>query len=468
MTAAAASRHNKKRRGNFDRPEVDVTVRTSLYALFAVAAGAVAIAFMLGTDFIYGHVYPVLARLGLWQVVLGSFVAIGLSSFAVGFLQSRFLPNKSPNGIPNLKVFYTTKDVRLSFRQVVVNLVAGIISLGGGASLGREGPTVFAGGAVAAACADFLGMPAPRRRLACVAGAAAGLAAAFNTPIAAVTFAIETITDRFNGRQMGGILLSAVIGACASWAVIGRHPSFIVPELSSLSKTGYVLTPLVALLAAMAGVLFQRQVLKIRAMAKANTKVSPLFKPLIGGFCVWMLGSSAYIISSSLGDPRLGVFSMGFGDLTAALAGEMPWGVALLLLVAKLAATAIACAWCCSGGIFAPTLFFGTMVGVVVAGVSQILGAQLGEHGMLLLALVGMSACFGTVVRTPLTALMIVFEMTGRYEIVPPLMIGTVVSQAYAYYFSDKINFYDAILRQDGIVLSGGEPKNNVNQGIRQ
>lgn len=455
MSKSRRSANNKKGiRANLARPEVDVTLRTSLYSVFAIAAGAVAILFMLGTDYLYDNIYPVLRSMGHVELIFGSLVAIVLGALLVGLLQSRYLPERRPNAIPDLKVFYAKPNERFSFRQVIINLVAGIVSLGSGVSLGREGPTVFMGGAIATACADAMGMKSTRRRrLACVAGAAAGLAAAFNTPIAAVTFALETITVRFNARQMGGILIAAVLGACASWLVIGRHPSFLVPELSSLSVTGYVLTPFVALLAAMVGVFFQRQTLRARLFAKTKTSLGPFLKPLVGGLLVWVIAILTYYLSMAMGDARLGVFGMGFDDLEAALANEIPWCVALLLLFAKLAATSLACAWGCSGGIFAPTLFFGTMTGVSIAGLATLFGADLGDHGMLLLAFVGMSSCFGTVVRTPLTALLIVFEMTSRYEIIPPLMIATVISQAYAYYFSDKLSIYDAILRQDGVEL---------------
>lgn len=453
----ANNKSKKKHRGAFHRPEVDVTIRTSLYALFAVAAGAVAVSFILATDFIYNNIYPKLLQQGHWVVVWGSLLAIIVSSLIVGFLQSNFLPGKSPNGIPNLKVFYTRMDHKLSFRQVLINFICGVVSLGGGTSLGREGPTVFAGGAVAVACADALGMTKPRRRLACVAGAAAGLAAAFNTPVAAVMFVIEAISEKFNRQQLGGVLIASVLGAVASWLVIGRHPAFNIPELSAISKVDYLLAPIVALFAAMAGNGFQRLVLRIRRTAKSNGFFSPFWKPLVGGLCVWVLAITAYFVSFAYGDPRLGVFSMGFDDLSEALAGNVIWQIAFVLLACKVFATAIACAWGCSGGIFAPSLFFGAMVGLVVAGVAQTFGANMAEHGTLLLALVGMSACFGAVFRTPITALMIVFEMSSRYEIVPILMIAAVISQAYTHYFGDKVNIYDALLRQDGIDLSNKE-----------
>ncbi len=455
MSVANSRLRSKKHRSNFNRPEVDVTIRTSLYAVFAFTAAMTALSFICSADLIYDTIYGELTKKSLLHVIGISFAAITITSLIIGFLQWRFLPTKGPSGIPNLKYYYTHPDTnskKLSFRQVFINFVCGILSLGGGTSLGREGPTVFTGGAVATACADALGMTSTRRRLACVAGAAAGLAAAFNTPIAAVIFVMEEITDRFNGRQMGGILIASVIGAALSWVVLGRHPAFnFVSQLSHLTTTDYLLVPICAICASLAGGLFQQIILRLRHRAKTQTKISPLFKPLVGGLCVWVIAITAYIITNACNDPRLGIFGMGFGDLEDALAGNVIWQVALVLLAAKLVATAVACAWGCSGGIFAPTLFLGAMVGIVIAGLASLVGAKIGTHGSLLLALVGMSACFGTVIRTPITAMLIVFEMTGRYEIVPPLMITTVISQAYAYYFGGKLSIYEAFLRQDGL-----------------
>lgn len=439
-----------RRKKRFDeRPEIDVPVKTGMLAVFAFAAAVVAVLFMLCVNFVYGSIYPVLAERGPLAVAVGSFLALSVSSLLVGSLYIEFLDKPSPSGIPNLKESYRNENAWFRFKPIFVNFIAGVISLGGGASLGREGPTVFASGATAAVCGKLCGISQQRRRIVCVAGAAAGLAAAFNTPIAAIMFIFEVLADKINGRQVGGLLLAAVIGACTSWAVIGRHPAYIVPELSLLNTADYLLTPIAALAAAVVGIFFQNRALTLRMKARKSS-VTPWLRPFVGSMYVWVVGVSVYLISG-----RLGIFSIGFQDLAAGLDGQITWYVALLLLFGKLTATVLAYSWGCCGGVFAPNLFFGTMAGLVVGGLAEACGVKLGEHGMLLLALVGMSSCLGAVIRAPLTALIIVFEMTGRYEIVPPLMIGTMVSQAYAYYFSDKISLYNAVLRQDS---TKGEP----------
>ncbi|MDD5707608.1 MAG: chloride channel protein [Kiritimatiellae bacterium] len=421
--------------------------RVSLTLFYALAGSAVAIVFLKGTHWLYNSIYPALARQGMWVFLGGSLAAIVISSLLVGLLLGKVRPDAAGSGIPQLKAAYWYDMGRLPWRAAWVKVVAGVISLGGGASLGREGPTVYASGAAASALAGALRISPVQRRAASLAGAAAGLAAAFNTPLAAITFVLEEILDDLDSRHLGPALLAAVTGAFCTWVACGRNPAFAVPGVDAVTWRSYLLAPLAATLAAGAAIAFQQSTLRLRLRIRARSDVPAMLRPLVGGMCVWALGAAVFLLSG-----RLGVFSLGYDDLAAALAGNVAWRVALLLLAAKLAATVLAYAWGGCGGIFAPTLFLGAMAGLVVAGFARVSGMALGDDADLLLALVGMSACFGATVRAPLTALLMVFEMTHRYEIVPALMIGTAVSQACARLFGGRWNFYDAVLEQDGIV----------------
>lgn len=422
--------------------------RVALTLLFALTGSLVAVVFLLATHAVYEWIFPALARRPDWVFAVGSLAAITISSLLVGLLLGKFMPSAAGSGIPQLKQAYRLDFGRLTWRGAWVKVLGGVISLGGGASLGREGPTVYASGAAASALAGSLGVPQRQRMEAAAIGAAAGLAAAFNTPLAAITFVIEELADDLNSRHLGGAILAAVMGAFCTWAFVGRHPAFIVPPVDAVTWRSYVLTPVAAGLAAWVGILFQRRTLVLRDQVRRTTRLPLWLRPLMGGLAVWSLGLCVYLATR-----RLGVFSLGYADLAAALDGSLAWQAGLMLLVAKLAATTLIYAWGGCGGIFAPTLFFGAMSGLVVAGASRQLGFHLGSDADLLLALVGMSACFGAVVRAPLTALLIVFEMTHRYEIVPALMIGTVASQACARLFGGNRNFYDAILEQDGVSI---------------
>jgi CIC family chloride channel protein len=164
---------------------------------------------------------------------------------------------------------------------------------------------------------------------------------------------------------------------------------------------------------------------------------------MLGGIAVWMIGAGVF-----LGTGRLGVFSLGYDDLSLALNGGMVWRIAVLLLGAKLAATAIAYGFGGCGGIFAPTLFFGAMAGAALSGLSGlVIPLDTADH--VTLTVVGMCACLGAVVRAPVTGILIVFEMTHEFALVPALIIGALVSQAISHLIN-KHNFYEEVLAQDG------------------
>ena len=417
--------------------------------LYAIAGSLVAVVFLRGTNHIYERIFPVLARRPPIVFLAGSFASLTISSLLVGLLLGKFMPSAAGSGIPQLKAAYRLEGGRLPWRAAGVKLLGGIISLGGGASLGREGPTVYAAGAAASSLAGRLGYDTPRERTAAAAtGAAAGLSAAFNTPLAAITFVLEELSGHIDSHHLDGATLASVIGAFCTWAMVGHHPAYTVPPVTEITWRSYLLAPVAAGAAAVVGIYFQRRTLYLRQRVRDSSRLPPWLRPLIGGWWVWLLGSAVFLASG-----HLGVFSLGYGDLSLLLHGGVTWKCALLLLLAKVSATALIYGWGGCGGIFAPTLFFGAMAGFVVASLARLSGFMLGADAELLLSLVGMSACFGAVVRAPLTALLIVFEMTHRYEIVPALMIGTVVSQAVARLWGGSHNFYDATLEQDGIVL---------------
>ena len=274
-------------------------------------------------------------------------------------------------------------------------------------------------------------------------GAAAALAAAFNTPLAAITFVLEELIGNLNSRFLGKVVLAAVFGAFTVHALVGRQPSFILPAVKPSSWTIYLLVPVVAAVASALGIIFQRFALAWRTRIRLDHRTPGWLKPLVGGLIAWAVGSLVF-----LSVRRIGVFGLGYQDLTEALNGSMAWRVALLLMGAKLIASIACYSWGGSGGIFAPTLFMGGLSGAAVAGLAG-LWVPLSSADTTLLAAAGMSACFGAVVRAPLTALLIVFEMTHEFEMVPVLMLAMIVSQAIAR-LGGKHNFYDALLLQDG------------------
>ncbi|MBI3886297.1 MAG: chloride channel protein [Opitutae bacterium] len=411
--------------------------------ILGLAAGLAAVLFHLTIGVVYRHGLEALTHRSRSTFLLGSFLIVAGTSGIAGWLLTKFCPSAAGSGIPQLKLAFWKDFGHVPWRVVWVKFVGGALSVGGGSSLGREGPSVQLAGGLASQLSGYLGTPKQERRAAAAAGAAAGLAAAFNTPIAAVTFVLEEIIGDLNSRMLGAVLLAAVLGALVAHSLLGAQPAFVLHGQGAPQLAGYALTPLVAALAALAGCWFQKLSLGLRAANRRPQRLPAWSRVMLGGIGVWAIGAAVYVSTG-----RSGVFSLGYGDLSAALDGKMLWHIAALLLLAKIAATA----WCYGlggcGGIFAPTLFFGAMAGAAVAALANFV-LPLAQADRVALAVVGMCACLGAVVRAPVTGILIVFEMTHEFALVPVLMVGALVSQIVSRRM-EKQNFYDAVLAQDG------------------
>jgi CIC family chloride channel protein len=410
---------------------------------YGLGAGLSAVAFQLGISWLYRLGLLSLAAHSKLTFVLGSLAIIVVSSLAVGVLLSVFCPIAAGSGIPQLKLAFWKDFGAVPWRVGWVKFLAGILSIGGGASLGREGPSVQLAGAVASNLAGLAGEAKQKRRVAAASGAAAGLAAAFNAPLAAAAFVLEEIIGDLHSPLLGSVVLASVLGALAVHGIIGAQPAFTLKGVDTPTWVAYALTPLVAALASLVGVYFQRFSLGLRHWSNNLGRCPPWLLPLIGGLITWALGVAVFC-----GTGKLGVFGLGYDDLSQALTGETAWNIAGLLLLAKFTAT-----FCCygfggCGGIFSPCLFFGGMVGIVVAGIVG-LEWPMAHADLITLAVVGMSATLGGVVGAPVTGILIVFEMTHEFSLVPALMLGALVSQSISRKMNRE-NFYDALLVQDG------------------
>jgi CIC family chloride channel protein len=411
--------------------------------LCGLGAGASAVFFQLGINWVYRLGLGKLSHQSTSTFLIGSLAIIVVSSLLMGWLLNSFCREAAGSGIPQLKLAFWKDFGTVPWRVAWVKFVAGIVSIGGGQSLGREGPSVQLAGAVSSNLAGLAGEAKQNRRLASAAGAAAGLAAAFNTPLAATTFVLEEIIGDLNSRLLGGVLLASVLGALVVHGVIGAQPSFTLTGAAAPSWVGYLLTPVVAAMAGLVGVYFQKASLGLRGRMKSTRRVPGWLLPLAGGLITWGLGVAVFERTQ-----RLGVFSLGYDDLSSALAGDIGWQLATVLLIAKFIATFTCYGFGGCGGIFSPTLFFGGMTGVALAGLVG-LEWPMARADTLTLAVVGMSACLGAVVGAPVTGILIVFEMTHEFALVPVLMIGALVSQAISRKMNRE-NFYDALLTQDG------------------
>jgi CIC family chloride channel protein len=378
--------------------------------------------------------------------LIGSFAVMIGTALIAGFLLSSFCPDAAGSGIPQAKAAFWKDFGVIPWRTVWVKFIAGVLAIGGGGSLGREGPSIHVASGLASTLAGLTGEAKQSRRRATASGAAVGLAAAFNAPLSAMAFVLEEIIQDLNSNLLGSVVVASVIGALIVHGLIGRHPAFSMETIDAPSWRAYLLTPFAAGLASLAGISFQKATLDLRQKQRLWKKIPGWLKPAMGALLAWCLGTSVFFLTG-----HLGVFSLGYGDLSQGLDDQLPWKIAGLLLAAKLLATIFSYGFGGCGGIFSPTLFFGGMSGLVVAGLTG-LAMPMPREDSIALAVVGMSACLGAVVRAPVTGILIVFEMTHQFSLVPVLMVGALISQAIGRRMT-KANFYDAVLEQDGYKL---------------
>lgn len=432
---------------NFPRILARLPPRSRLYlatVLYGIGGGAVAVAFHTGIHELYAHTFEAWAGLSPSAFVWRTLALMVGAALVAGLLVSKVAPEAAGSGIPQLKLAYWKDFGWTNPRIIIVKFFAGVLSIGSGMSLGREGPSVQLAGAVSTAIASRLGVAKMKMRMPAVAGAAAGLAAAFNTPLAAVTFVLEEIIGDLNNRFLGPVLMASVVGAMVAHGLLGADPAFSMDIPGNAANwLVYAVVPWVAACATVVGLLFQKYSIGLRGWSRAQRKIPGWALPAIGAFLTWVIGILVWKYTG-----HLGVFSLGYRDLSDALSGHLGWQMAALLLGTKLLATILCYGLGGCGGIFSPTLFLGGMAGLAAAGTASLVVPLQGAD-MLVLAVVGMCACLGAVVRAPVTGILIVFEMTHEFSLVLPLMLGVLVSEAISRRLL-RGNFYESILEQDG------------------
>lgn len=420
------------------------TTRTFIQTgVISLVSALSSVAFLVSTNLLFNLTFVAFASHSVPFFIIASFLTVVLTSLAVGLLLNFIAPEAAGSGIPQVKASYWKDLGYIPLRIPLVKFVAGVLSIGGGTSLGREGPTVQIGSGLTSWLSGFMGVSKRKRRGPVVVGAASSLAAAFNTPLGAITFVLEEIMGDMSSRSIGPVVMASVLGAFTVYALIGSQPAFSLPSIQQVTWVHYLIAPLAALLAAIMGVIFQRSVLGLRLRIKSQKRIPPWALPLIGGLITWVLGISIYATTG-----KIGIFGLGYQDLSAVLNNHFIWWIAGIMIVAKLAATIFSYSFGGAGGIFSPLLFIGGFAGYFVGGLVG-LWVPLTDSDRIVLSAVGMSACLGTVVRAPLSSLLIVFEMTHQFAMIPGLLIGLMVSVLVSK-TAGSLNFYDALLVQDG------------------
>ena len=370
-----------------------------------------------------------------------------LGGLVAGALLTWIVPGARGSGIPQVKAAYASEVGRVRFRDAVGKFVIGALQIGSGASLGREGPTVQICAGATSLLARATGLPPRNMRRLTPVGVAAGIAAAFNAPIAAVTFTIEEIVGTLDNTVLSGVVVAAALAAVIERGVLGVHPVIEVDKSYGLEHASSLLTyALLGVAAALVSVAFSEGLLQLRLGFRKLRAIPAWAHPAVGGL---VTGVGAVIMLRWLNVS--GVTGGGYDTLGRALAGELGLRVLLALCAVKLIATVFSYSSGGAGGIFAPALFVGAMLG----GAFGYADVALFDHGHKQLgsfALVGMGAVFAGVIRAPITSVLIIFEMTGGYGLVLPLMLANMTSYALARSLRPE-PIYEALLAQDGVEL---------------
>ncbi|MFW6264404.1 MAG: chloride channel protein [Cyanobacteriota bacterium] len=390
----------------------------------------------------------------------GAGITLPLAGLTLGCLAGWLIEQLSPaaagGGIPQVKAVLGQYPIPLSLRVALVKMAGTILVLGAGLTLGRRGPTVHIGAALAAQLSNWLPTSPEHRRQMIAAGAAAGLAAGFNTPIAGVLFVVEELM-----RDISGLTLETAILASFTGAVVSRllgSTALNIPEqiLGTSSQSTFSLPelPFFLLLGILAGVLggvFNRLILLSLSLNRRW-----------GLGLAWRIGLAG-LISGGIVAFLPPYFRNYAGLRDFLIGGEAGWETMAITFIAQFVLTLLAYGSGAPGGLFAPALVLGAALGYLV-GIGEVLILGLGSASTY--ALAGMGAFFTAVVRVPVTAIVIVFELTTDFNVVLPLMIASVMSFIVAEKVSEG-SLYEHLLAANGIKLQDTTPVNRLLEGLK-
>jgi CIC family chloride channel protein len=370
---------------------------------------------------------------------------------AVAPITYRLAKEARGHGVPEVMLAVALRGGIIRPLIALAKSIASSICIGSGGSAGREGPIVQIGSALGSTVGQMFKMSGDRVRILVGCGAAAGISATFNAPIAGVLFALEIILGDFSMYAFSPVIISSVVATVISRAALGNYPAFFVPAYDLVSVWEMPMYIGLGLVAGAFSVLFVKTLYKSEDIFEA-LGINNLLKPALGGLLLGIMG---------IFYPQL--FGVGYDAIGAALHEETLIGVLVLLAFAKILATSLTLGSGGSGGIFAPSLFMGAMLGGFFGNAVHLafpdVTATYGAY-----ALVGMSAVVAGTTHAPITAMLIIFEMTGDYRIILPVMLASVVSTLVANKLLRE-SIYTLKLSRRGITLKAGKDK-SLMEGI--
>jgi CIC family chloride channel protein len=417
--------------------------------VIGVAAGFCAVGFrwlLRGVgDIAWGEGSPTLeylASLPFWWKL----AAPAAGGLVVGFITHYLSTEAKGHGVPEVMEAVALRGGRMRPRVVAAKLLASGISIGSGGSVGREGPIVQIGAALGSTIGQWLRIDQRRLRTLVGCGAAGGIAATFNAPVAGALFAVEVILGDFGVAQFSPIVISSVAATVVGHHFLGSATEFIVPAHRLVNASELFAYAALGIAAGLVALAFMRSLFALEDGFERIRWYPPL-KAAFGGFLIGVIGLWA---------PQ--IFGVGYEAMDQALAGQLTWQFMIMLVVLKMLGVGITIGSGGSGGVFAPSLFIGAMLGGAVGTVVDIIWPT-ATGGTGAYALVGMGAVVAATTHAPITAILIIFELTGDYEIILPLMMSCIIATLLATRLQ-KPSIYTMKLLRRGVDIHRGRAVN--------
>ena len=408
-----------------------------LSVFIGIFSGLAVVCFRLAIDWTHLALLGPLPQTHTWRL----FVVPSVAGLVIGILVIHVFPAIRGSGVNQTKAALYIFNGYIPFRTAIGKFLCAALAIGAGHSLGPEDPSLQIGASLASALGRQLQLSREKLRLMAPVGAAAGLAAAFNAPISAVLFVIEEVIGRWSAGILGSVVLSAVASVVIERWFLGSEPLFRIPVTTFKRPAELIAYAVLGIVGGVAAVIFAKAIGFLRPRLKALPRWTQYFQPAVAGL---LIGLIAYF-----GAPQ--VMGAGYDFMDQAMHGQFIWQMLAILAVLKIVATTLSFVSGTPGGMFAPTLFIGAMLGGAVGGVEHIFFPHLtGSTGTYVL--VGMGVLFAGFLRAPMTSVFMVLEVSGNYEIILPV----IVANTFAYVVSRSLQptpIFDLLTRQDGLVL---------------